>query len=175
MAKKKNRKQRKAERTKLPEMSWRKVNPANPMGTTLRDYADRLPGVRVDETTGMLLWSGPAAAPKPKPKSTLPPAFTDLLKVDKPTRHSLPPKHAKSAKWEDLHEFHPQHTKPSRSSFGLNVVDPPLAFVCPECDHRQAPLTNSGGFSFFRPETPPGCGYCGVTLRVHGTRVLWWR
>jgi hypothetical protein len=75
------------------------------------------------------------------------------------------PRNAHSALWEDCHRF-AEGAKPKRDPhYGLTHQEPPLAFICPACDLEQTPLI--GG--------DRSCPYCGVKLKLHGTRVFWWR
>lgn len=137
--------------------------------------------VPIGEARNVRVTIDPGHDPDRKP---LPIEITALLKVEKRKPATLIPPDARSAKWEDVHEFHRGATRPSRSSFGLHVPDPPIAMRCPECDVRQAAIFTSrprSGSPFEEMFGGGGrerwhrCKYCGVSMTAHGTRVLWWR
>lgn len=134
-----------------------------------RDYA------AFDYAARIAALTGAAAAPAPARPSTLPEHFTDLLKVEPTKDFELIPPHARAGKWEDHHEFHRSATKPSRSSFGVHCPDPPIALICPECDTRLPVADTGGGFLGFVGKRWRQCTYCGLTMTVHGSRLLWWR
>jgi len=76
------------------------------------------------------------------------------------------PAGAHFALWEDLHTFVPGG-KPKRDPyFGLHNGEPPLSMRCPMCEAEQEP---------FRGGPDRRCIYCGVTFRLFGTRIFWWR
>lgn len=77
------------------------------------------------------------------------------------------PAGARSANWEDLHTFAPGCRPRRHSEFGLIAPEPPIALVCVACELAQAPLRGTS--------EERACGYCGLKLRTHGTRVFWWR
>jgi hypothetical protein len=75
------------------------------------------------------------------------------------------PAKAQSAFWEDAHRFAPG-CKPTRdSTFGILHMEPPLSLICPACELEQAPLLHGDR----------RCGYCGLRLHLHGSRLYWWR
>jgi hypothetical protein len=76
---------------------------------------------------------------------------------------SLTPPGAHEAPWEDCHTF-PKGGRPTRDAAGLNG-EPAIAFVCPGCELAQPPMQ----------EERRACGYCGLNIRRHGTRLYWWR
>jgi hypothetical protein len=75
------------------------------------------------------------------------------------------PDDAHSAKWEQKHLFSPYAKLPVRGWWGLQCSEPPLALACPDCEMKQPAL----------PHGHRRCGYCGVVMTVHGTRLYWWR
>lgn len=84
--------------------------------------------------------------------------------VTRPWRPPVPD-HAHVAMWEDCHRF-AQGAKPKRDPyFGLMNHEPALALICPGCDLEQTPLTSG----------ERRCGYCGLNLKLIGSRLFWWR
>lgn len=75
------------------------------------------------------------------------------------------PPDAGTAHWEAKHLFSPYGRLPTRHAHGVQVPEPPLAMVCPECDARRPPM-GSGSVE--------ECDYCGVTIVVHGSLIHWW-
>lgn len=75
------------------------------------------------------------------------------------------PADAGTARWEAKHLFSPYGRLPTRHAHGVQVPEPPLAMVCPECDARR-PAMGSGSVE--------ECDYCGVTIVVHGSLIHWW-
>lgn len=79
--------------------------------------------------------------------------------------HRPVPRDADSAPWEDLHSF-PPGCRPKRDAYiGLHHVEPALAMICVGCELEQAPLTHG----------ERTCAYCGLRLKLFGSRVFWWR
>lgn len=136
------------------------IDPAGPSGTK----ATQIIGDGIDDP----------------PRPQLPDSIRSLLDVPKPKKRSgLIPPHARSVRYEDCHEWLPGTSRPMRTSFGLQMADPPIAFVCPCCDTRRQPLGRSSGSifdeAFGRASSGNACPYCGMTFVLHGTRVVWWR
>lgn len=106
------------------------------------------------------------AKPKPAPKLNRSPYGANGRSVFgsrlDPSR--IPPD-AGTAHWEAKHLFSPYGRLPTRHAHGIQVPEPPLAMVCPECDARRPPM-GSGSVE--------ECDYCGVTIVVHGSLIHWW-
>lgn len=167
---KKNRKQRRERKTarSVAEHAMEILKRPNPMFTGL--------SAEVDPSLWLSSWSE-TEKPKPERKSTLPAAYTDLLKVEAPRakRYTMIPPHARSRPVEDFLEFHKSAPAPKRIGGNLVCEEPPLAMVCPECSVRR-PFSSGRGFSLFGEASGfDACKYCGVHLTVHGTRLMWWR
>ena len=124
--------------------------------------------------SGGAAFAAAASRAAPHRKSTLPAIFTDLLNVEPTPDTALIPPHARAGKWEDHHEFHRSATKPSRTSYGVHCPDPPLALICPECSARQPAITGSS-YTIFGDSRRSRCSYCGLTMTLHGSRLMWWR
>lgn len=75
------------------------------------------------------------------------------------------PPDARTAHWEAKHLFSPYGRLPTRHAHGVQVPEPPLAMVCPECDARR-PAMGAGQVA--------ECEYCGVTIVVWGSLIHWW-
>lgn len=163
-------------RTGLPGVSFRTIyggGRADGKPMRLVDYAEDVPGTEA----WLMSLLGDDPTPKPERKSTLPAAYTDLLKVEAPSarRYTMIPPHARSRPVEDFLEFHKSAPAPKRIGGGLVMEEPPLAMVCPECSVRR-PFSSGRGFSLFGEASGfDACKYCGVHLTVHGTRLMWWR
>lgn len=84
----------------------------------------------------------------------------------RPFDSAMIPDDAQSAKWESKHLFTAYSPRPTRTPWGLQCSEPPLALACPDCDYRQSVLHPG----FYRR-----CRYCGVHMATHGTRIYWWR
>ena len=60
----------------------------------------------------------------------------------------------------------PPGCRPKRDAYiGLHHVEPALAMICVGCELEQAPLTHG----------ERTCAYCGLRLKLFGSRVFWWR
>lgn len=167
---KKSRKQRRERKTarSIAEHATEILKRPNPMFTGL--------SAEVDPSLWLISWTE-TEKPKPERKSTLSAAYTDLLKVEAPRarRYTMIPPHARSRPVEDFLEFHKSASAPKRIGNSLEMGEPPLAMVCPECSVRR-PFSFGRGFSFFGEASGfDACKYCGVHLTVHGTRLMWWR
>lgn len=76
------------------------------------------------------------------------------------------PDYADSRPWESAHLFNPRAPLPTRDDMSRVVVpEPALAFQCPACDLKRAPLLNN---------TPVKCDYCGTFAVAWGSRVYFW-
>ena len=170
---KKNRKQR---RERKAQREVPNINPYASGASTVERAMELLkttPPIFFCEPVDVSTWG----APKRERKSTLPPAYTDLLKVEAPRakRYTMIPPHARSRPVEDFLEFHKSAPAPKRIGGSLVMEEPPLAMVCPECSVRR-PFSSGRGFSLFGEASGfDACKYCGVHLTVHGTRLMWWR
>ncbi|HYF09526.1 MAG TPA: hypothetical protein VD970_18040 [Acetobacteraceae bacterium] len=75
------------------------------------------------------------------------------------------PADAKSAPWPDLHRFAAGAAERQKSPGGRYLSEePPIALVCVGCELEQPPLDDERR-----------CPYCGIVMKVHGSRVFWWR
>jgi hypothetical protein len=106
----------------------------------------------------------PGLAPGRQTVTIVMPGQSELFGPMGPDPFSIPDD-ARSAKWESKHLFPAGGKLPTRGWFGLQCPEPPLALECPDCSLKQPALDRGHR----------RCGYCGVSMMAHGTRIYWWR